>query len=84
MTNASLESLLNGQTRLVHDCWVDECDGQIEVTLKQYAVNYYVSCPKPECRKPVVYGGNGGENYLQHLVRLTIAGLAKKGWKVVS
>ena len=83
MEESNWSVLMNSQTQLAHDCWGDECDGQIVVTLAQFVANYYARCPKPECRKPVLYGSSSGESHIQLLERLVIEGLARQGWKVV-
>ena len=80
MDGDSDSGLLNSAIELAHDCWDEECDGQIAVTLAQFVVNYFAQCS--ECRKPVVYGGSG-ETHTQVLERLIIGGLERRGWTVV-
>ena len=80
MSNANYPGLLNSQIKLTHDCWGEDCDGQIIVTLAQFVANDHARCP--ECRKPVVYGGVG-ETHLQVLERLIVSALERKGWFVV-
>ena len=81
MDEDSGSGLMNNRIKLAHECWGEECDGQIVVTLAQFVANYFARCPK--CCKPVVYGG-AGETHPQVLERLVIAGLKRQGWTVVS
>ena len=80
MNGDDSSGLLNSAIKLAHDCWDQECNGQIVVTLGQFMSNYYAPCP--ECRKSIVFGRLDG-TYVEVLEWLIIGGLEGRGWTVI-